>query len=497
MVPRSLFSVKASHLAVVLLFLLLSAGTTTSDDDGVQPDVAAPACNGNDAHCWLSDSSTQSFMASAEQLGIRLEGVALASHRGLRGIVAQRDLPPRTVIMTVPRQAALEVSFRREQSSPLPASFVSPTFWDGSDKQVRLALVLLWEKQKGDTSPRAGLLASLPAAHDPPWRWDADSLALLQYSPLAHTALRQRAQWQQVFEDLQRTTPGTNISAEALHWALDTVMSRAFTSEEAGPGQTALFKCAGAAAALFALSAMLGENGKLVCYCIMAGIIMQGIVGMSGSFDGRQALCLAPAIDLINHHAQSQAVTSEAGYNHFRERFQVTTLRPVSTGSQLFNSYGPRSNDDLLLRYSFVAASNPDDVYVLDDLPQRLRLQQNVSHSRLALLADQLNFTEAAKQATVRGKAFDQHSWAVLRAAFAAPELLSGATAEAFQESLPGEQEGQVRAAARALLFAERDSKPTTSEQDEAMAASAGCIKANHDRCSTPSTAWRADAGAK
>ena len=27
-----------------------------------------------------------------------------------------------------------------------------------------------------------------------------------------------------------------------------------------------------------------------------------------------------------------QAVTSEAGYNHFRERFQVTTLRPVSTG---------------------------------------------------------------------------------------------------------------------------------------------------------------------
>lgn len=48
----------------------------------------------------------------------------------------------------------------------------------------------------------------------------------------------------------------------------------------------------------------------------------------------------------------------------------------VAAGSQLFNSYGPRSNDDLLLRYSFVAANNPDDVYVLDDLPQRLRVQQ-------------------------------------------------------------------------------------------------------------------------
>lgn len=113
-------------------------------------------------------------------------------------------------------------------------------------RQVRLALVILWEKRKGDASPRAGLLGSLPAAHDPPWRWDVDSLALLQYSPLAHVvrtrpstlsdccahsfcsmlchqvslqwgrqprprvlqALQQRAQWREVFEDLRRTTPG-------------------------------------------------------------------------------------------------------------------------------------------------------------------------------------------------------------------------------------------------------------------------------------------------
>ena len=33
---------------------------------------------------------------------------------------------------------------------------------------------------------------------------------------------------------------------------------------------------------------------------------LQGIVGTSGSFDGRQALCLTPAVDLINHHAQPQ-----------------------------------------------------------------------------------------------------------------------------------------------------------------------------------------------
>jgi hypothetical protein len=47
-----------------------------------------------------------------------------------------------------------------------------------------------------------------------------------------------------------------------------------------------------------------------------------------------------------------------------------------AAGSQLFNTYGPRSNDNLLLRYMFVVGDNPDDVYILDDLPQRLRSQQ-------------------------------------------------------------------------------------------------------------------------
>ena len=52
-------------------------------------------------------------------------------------------------------------------------------------------------------------------------------------------------------------------------------ISDRYYCNHAGPGQTSLFKCVGAVAALFALSAILGENGKLVCYCIMAGIILQ------------------------------------------------------------------------------------------------------------------------------------------------------------------------------------------------------------------------------
>lgn len=42
----------------------------------------------------------------------------------------------------------------------------------------------------------------------------------------------------------------------------------------------------------------------------------------------------------------------------------------------MFCRPGPRSNDNLLQWYGFVAADNPDDDYVLDNLIQRLRALQ-------------------------------------------------------------------------------------------------------------------------
>jgi hypothetical protein len=49
--------------------------------------------------------------------------------------------------------------------------------------------------------------------------------------------------WATVIHSMALLYAGTNISAEALHWALDTVMSRAFTSEEAGGWPCCHFGC--------------------------------------------------------------------------------------------------------------------------------------------------------------------------------------------------------------------------------------------------------------
>lgn len=42
-------------------------------------------------------------------------------------------------------------------------------------------------------------------------------------------------------------------------------------------------------------------------------------------------------------------------------------------GEQVFISYGPRSNDHLLQRYGFVEANNPNDVYRITGLVDKVR----------------------------------------------------------------------------------------------------------------------------
>jgi hypothetical protein len=82
MAQRSLLTGKTNQFILFLLLLLSLARITTSSDNIVQHDAAAPACASNKAHCWLSDSSTQSFMAAAEQLGIRCVCCCLHPPRG-------------------------------------------------------------------------------------------------------------------------------------------------------------------------------------------------------------------------------------------------------------------------------------------------------------------------------------------------------------------------------------------------------------------------------
>jgi hypothetical protein len=86
-------------------------------------------------------------------------------------------------------------------------------------------------------------------------------------------------------------------------------------------------------------------------------------------------------IDMANH--QSQQPTGEVAFEYFGNAYSLavaTAPKPVDSSSnssgsstatsrqQLYISYGPRSNDQLLQYYGFVEEDNPHDVYIMPSL---------------------------------------------------------------------------------------------------------------------------------
>lgn len=65
---------------------------------------------------------------------------------------------------------------------------------------------------------------------------------------------------------------------------------------------------------------------------------------------------LFPVLDMMNHD-----LNSRVHWNFDPGRFTVSIGDAVSDGAEVFNSYGPKSNDELLLGYGFCIPNNTND----------------------------------------------------------------------------------------------------------------------------------------
>ena len=80
-----------------------------------------------------------------------------------------------------------------------------------------------------------------------------------------------------------------------------------------------------------------------------------------------------PLADLLNHSRPRQ---TSWGYDEDRAAFVVTALAPISTGGEVFDSYGKKCNSRFLLNYGFCVARNVDEVSGQDLNEVRLVLPQ-------------------------------------------------------------------------------------------------------------------------
>ena len=71
-------------------------------------------------------------------------------------------------------------------------------------------------------------------------------------------------------------------------------------------------------------------------------------------------------IDMTNH--KSIGFQADVSFEYFTNAYSLATSKSspvVSTGEQVYISYGARSNDQLLQYYGFIEKDNPNDVYVM------------------------------------------------------------------------------------------------------------------------------------
>ncbi|CAN0417943.1 unnamed protein product, partial [Phaeothamnion confervicola] len=148
------------------------------------------------------------------------------------GIKAKEALRTGEEFITVPSSSALVVTTDQLLPKEL-AGVVDKAFWIKSRWFVRLALLLLTERAKGDASPLIPWILRLPKDFDTPLHWSDDEMSRLSaYPHMAAAVAVQRAEWRQIYGELGVSSPGGAAafphSEDDLNWGMEIAYSRAF-----------------------------------------------------------------------------------------------------------------------------------------------------------------------------------------------------------------------------------------------------------------------------
>lgn len=190
---------------------------------------------------------------------------------------------------------------------------VPKELWGG-----KLALKLLYERYRGEDSPFAPYIGSLPVGFPGiPIFWSKAELDALEYPPVSSQVVK-RCRWLVEFSGMEAVRrlgghvfgkeAASVLSPNTLGWALSAVTSRAFR-----PG---------------------GEGG---------------------------AAALLPLIDMCNHDQAPNARVSASD----SRALNLQALRDIAPGEDVTLSYGELPNDFLLLDYGFVVEDNAHDSVTL------------------------------------------------------------------------------------------------------------------------------------
>jgi hypothetical protein len=249
-------------------------------------------------------SSLPDFLAAA---GVKLLNCSLDSHSdGSRGLRATSTIRAGDTIVKVPRSAVLCA--------------------DGGSKNgwwYALVLELLRERRLGPRSKWHHYIESLPD-NPPSVLWACEMHGVQHISEQLRPyglASKARRFWhfsRNMFESCKNDMPD-GVEWRDFAWASSTVQNRAFRIDPDVTQNLAPFK-------------QLDDS--------------EGIFG------------LLPGVDMLNH---SVHIKTALRYCAQDDEFYIVSGRGFNDGEDVFISYGPKSNEELLFFYGFIEGNNPAD----------------------------------------------------------------------------------------------------------------------------------------
>jgi hypothetical protein len=311
----------------------------------------------------------------------------------------------------------------------------------------------------------------------------------LQYRPMMEAVSLQKRVWRKQYDDFVASSSvfASRISYDAFVWGCETARSRAFSGAYSGSAFNPIPYATVAVLVAVYLGLGIGSveqaaNGAalVVCFSILKDFVFPKL-------RKTQKYIICPLIDMANH--VGVGATGNVAFEYFSDGFSLSAVEPgLTLGSEMYISYGPRNNDQLLQYYGFVEENNVHDVYILPPIREwniealEEACGRKVGPGRLEKLdrAGLLGFetsldasnTDAANSiggvVLTRATGIDPAVVQALRALMSSNDEWdeAGEAVGNFAAEVSAANERAARTAVRKAMEMELESKATTIEED-------------------------------
>ncbi|EJK55933.1 hypothetical protein THAOC_24272 [Thalassiosira oceanica] len=443
-------------------------------------------------------SRTSAFTDWAKENNIKYAGVEVSSggdNSGL-GLYVTQDINANDVLIQVPTNMVIQAEspdyntvMEREVFDSNPKAYRNLQWW------AALSVQLNYYDKINPVNDKAGgisiqpWLNSLPRVYDTPaFNWAESSLEELQYRPMIEAVALQKRAWKKEFETVQKAASKdflSKVSFEDFVWGCETARSRAFSGAYSGSAFNPIPYAT--VTVLVAVYVALGigsieqaANGAalVICGSILKDFVVPKLLKI-------QKYVICPLIDMANHVGTGAA--GNVSFEYFADGYSLSALSNAKKGSEMFISYGPRSNDQLLQYYGFVEEQNAHDIYILPPIREwdigqlEEACGRKIGNGRLEKLDRVGLLGKAAANSENPDAANDIGGVVLTRASGIDPAVTqalralistdsewqdSGESIGNFAEMVSAENEQAARTVARRAMELELESKPTTIEED-------------------------------